>query len=157
MTDPWSWRVCAGQNPAYDQFNCQYQIFYRGKGKGVLWYVPVFNVETLGSGDGDGGSKKRVWRKRKYRVKRGEVPGTFWFSVLDNGKRKREERREEKRREKKRGDAERKKRGERKEKTKNEKKLALKPFPLFSKNKTPKTPNRRRRLQGVLDYRLRAR
>ena len=107
--EPWSWRVCAGQNPAYDQFNCQYQIFYRGKGKGVMWYVPLFNVETLGggSGEGSGGSEKgseggggggsgvgvekkekkreRVWRKRKYRVKRAEVPGTFWFSVLDNG------------------------------------------------------------------------
>ena len=122
LTDPWSWRVCAGQNPAYDQFNCQYQIFYRGKGKGVLWYVPVFNVETLGSGDGDGGSKKRVWRKRKYRVKRGEVPGTFWFSVLDNGKRKREERREEKRREKKRGDAERERKGGREKRRRKTKK-----------------------------------
>ena len=98
--EPWSWRVCAGQNPAYDQFNCQYQIFYRGRGKGVLWYVPVFNVETLGGGGGEsgsekgGGSGKRVWRRRKYRVKRGERPGTFWFSVLDNGKVERREERE---------------------------------------------------------------
>ncbi|PPD68817.1 hypothetical protein GOBAR_DD34303 [Gossypium barbadense] len=30
----WSWRVVAGQNPAYDQFPCQYQLFYRGKAKG---------------------------------------------------------------------------------------------------------------------------
>ncbi|GKE90461.1 violaxanthin de-epoxidase, chloroplastic [Tanacetum coccineum] len=27
----WSWRVVAGQTPAYDQFPCQYQLFYRGK------------------------------------------------------------------------------------------------------------------------------
>ncbi|KAK4417335.1 hypothetical protein Salat_2559100 [Sesamum alatum] len=73
----WSWRVVAGQNPAYDQFPCQYQLFYRGKAKGSFWYEPVFQVRTL---DGD-----LVWRRRKYRVKRGKIPGTFHFSVLDNG------------------------------------------------------------------------
>ncbi|KAL0350025.1 UNVERIFIED_CONTAM: hypothetical protein Sradi_4151700 [Sesamum radiatum] len=73
----WSWRVVAGQNPAYDQFPCQYQLFYRGKAKGSFWYEPVFQVRTL---DGD-----LVWRRRRYRVKRGKVPGTFYFSVLDNG------------------------------------------------------------------------
>ena len=26
-----------------------------------------------------------VWSRRKYRVRRGKVPGTFYFSVLDNG------------------------------------------------------------------------
>ncbi|PON58695.1 violaxanthin de-epoxidase-like protein [Parasponia andersonii] len=73
----WSWRVVAGQNPAYDQFPCQYQLFYRGKAKGSFWYEPVFQVKTL--------EGKMVWRRRKYRVKRGKVPGTFYFSVLDNG------------------------------------------------------------------------
>ncbi|KAF5727675.1 Violaxanthin de-epoxidase-related [Tripterygium wilfordii] len=73
----WSWRVVAGQNPAYDQFPCQYQLFYRGKARGTFWYEPVFRVKTL-----DG---RLVWRRRKYRVKRGKVPGTFNFSVLDNG------------------------------------------------------------------------
>ncbi|KAJ8557348.1 hypothetical protein K7X08_002973 [Anisodus acutangulus] len=73
----WSWRVVAGQNPAYDQFPCQYQLFYRGKARGSFWYEPVFQVRTL---EGD-----LVWRRRKYRVKRGKVPGTFHFSVLDNG------------------------------------------------------------------------
>ncbi|KAI3451065.1 hypothetical protein Pfo_007730 [Paulownia fortunei] len=73
----WSWRVVAGQNPAYDQFPCQHQLFYRGKAKGSFWYEPVFQVKTL---DGD-----LVWRRRKYRVKRGKIPGTFYFSVLDNG------------------------------------------------------------------------
>ncbi|KAJ8758780.1 hypothetical protein K2173_000501 [Erythroxylum novogranatense] len=73
----WSWRVVAGQNPAYDQFPCQYQLFYRGKAKGSFWYEPVFQVKTL-----DG---KMVWRRRKYRVKRAKIPGTFYFSVLDNG------------------------------------------------------------------------
>ncbi|XP_076931345.1 uncharacterized protein LOC143596459 [Bidens hawaiensis] len=73
----WSWRVVAGQNPAYDQFPCQYQLFYRGKARGSFWYEPVFQVKTL--------DDKLVWRRRKYRVKRGEVVGTFYFSVLDNG------------------------------------------------------------------------
>ncbi|KAL5555841.1 hypothetical protein UlMin_038077 [Ulmus minor] len=73
----WSWRVVAGQNPAYDQFPCQYQLFYRGKAKGSFWYEPVFQVKTL--------EGEMVWRRRKYRVKRGKVPGTFNFSVLDNG------------------------------------------------------------------------
>ncbi|KAK2655986.1 hypothetical protein Ddye_009038 [Dipteronia dyeriana] len=73
----WSWRVVAGQNPAYDQFPCQYQLFYRGKATGSFWYEPVFQVKTL--------EGKLVWRRRKYRVKRGKIPGTFYFSVLDNG------------------------------------------------------------------------
>ncbi|KAJ8443247.1 hypothetical protein Cgig2_010142 [Carnegiea gigantea] len=73
----WSWRVVAGQNPAYDQFPCQYQLFYRGKAKGSFWYEPIFQVKTL-----DG---RIVWRRRRYRVKRAKVPGTFFFSVLDNG------------------------------------------------------------------------
>ncbi|KAG6773629.1 hypothetical protein POTOM_020921 [Populus tomentosa] len=73
----WSWRVIAGQNPAYDQFPCQYQLFYRGKAKGSFWYEPVFQVKTL--------EGKVVWRRRKYRVKRDKIPGTFYFSVLDNG------------------------------------------------------------------------
>ncbi|GFY87164.1 violaxanthin de-epoxidase-like protein [Actinidia rufa] len=73
----WSWRVVAGQNPAYDQFPCQYQLFYRGKARGSFWYEPVFQVMTL--------EGELVWRRRKYRVKRGKIPGTFYFSVLDNG------------------------------------------------------------------------
>jgi hypothetical protein len=40
----YSWRVVAGQNAAYDQFPCQYQMFYRGKAKGSMWYDPVFQV-----------------------------------------------------------------------------------------------------------------
>ncbi|KFK32859.1 hypothetical protein AALP_AA6G296200 [Arabis alpina] len=73
----WSWRVVAGQNPAYDQFPCQYQLFYRGKGKSSFWYEPVFQVRTL--------EGKLVCRRRRYSVKRGKVPATFRFSVLDNG------------------------------------------------------------------------
>ncbi|XP_071915337.1 uncharacterized protein [Coffea arabica] len=73
----WSWRVIAGQNPAYDQFPCQYQLFYRGKAKGSFWYEPIFQVRTL--------EGNLVWRRRKYRVRRGKVPATFHFSVLDNG------------------------------------------------------------------------
>ncbi|GMN33411.1 hypothetical protein TIFTF001_004143 [Ficus carica] len=73
----WSWRVVAGLNPAYDQFPCQYQLFYRGKAKGSFWYEPVFQVKML--------EGEMVWRRRRYRVKKGKVPGTFYFSVLDNG------------------------------------------------------------------------
>ena len=42
-----------------------------------MWYDPIFKVKTL-----DG---KEVWRRRHYRVRRAEVPGTFNYSVLDNG------------------------------------------------------------------------
>ncbi|KAL2933832.1 Violaxanthin de-epoxidase chloroplastic [Bienertia sinuspersici] len=73
----WSWRVVAGQNPAYDQFPCQYQLFYRGKAKGSFWYEPIFQVKTL--------DERFLWRRRRYRVKRGPIPGKFFFSVLDNG------------------------------------------------------------------------
>lgn len=30
------------RNPAYDYFPCQFQLFYRGKGG--MWYDPVFKV-----------------------------------------------------------------------------------------------------------------
>lgn len=39
-------QVC-GQNPAYDFFPSQHQIFYRGKGERQMWYDPVFKVFTL--------------------------------------------------------------------------------------------------------------
>lgn len=42
-----------------------------------MWYDPVFRVECL-----DG---RNVWCKRHYKVRDGPVPGTFYFSVLDNG------------------------------------------------------------------------
>jgi len=44
---------------------------------GDQWYDPVFRVETL-----DG---RCVWCKRHYKVRPQHVPGTFRFSVLDNG------------------------------------------------------------------------
>ncbi|KAI8465280.1 MAG: hypothetical protein J3K34DRAFT_437601 [Monoraphidium minutum] len=71
----WSWLVAAGKNPAYDFFPCQHQLYYP-KGK-AFWYEPVFKAITL---QGDA-----VWRRRKYRVRRGAEPGTFYYSVLDNG------------------------------------------------------------------------
>ena len=74
---PYSWLAVAGQNPAYDHFPCQYQIWYRGKARGSFWYNPVFKVQTL-----DG---KEVWRRSDYRCKRGDTPGTFYFSFMDNG------------------------------------------------------------------------
>jgi hypothetical protein len=74
---PYSWLAVAGQNPAYDHFPCQYQIWYRGKARGSFWYNPVFKVQTL---DGE-----EVWRRSDYRCKRGDVPGTFYFSFMDNG------------------------------------------------------------------------
>ncbi|QDZ19636.1 VDE domain-containing protein [Chloropicon primus] len=72
-----SWKVVTGQNAAYDVFPNQHQIFYRGKRKRSFWYDPVFQARTF---DGD-----LVWRRRHYRVRRGRSPGTFHFSVLDNG------------------------------------------------------------------------
>ena len=38
--------MVAGQNAAYDQFPCQYQIFYRVKARQAMWYDPVFQVST---------------------------------------------------------------------------------------------------------------
>mmetsp|Transcript_19627 Transcript_19627/g.48848 ORF Transcript_19627/g.48848 Transcript_19627/m.48848 type:complete len:585 (-) Transcript_19627:89-1843(-) len=72
-----SWKVSAGANVAYDQFPSQNQIFYEGVGGKNMWYDPVFRVETI-----DG---RNVWAKRHYRVRDEKVPGTFRFSVLDNG------------------------------------------------------------------------
>jgi hypothetical protein len=61
----------------YDFFPCQHQLYSHGKGKGQMWYEPVFKAITL-----DG---QEVWRRRRYRVRRGSTPGTFYYSVLDNG------------------------------------------------------------------------
>ncbi len=73
---PWSWKVICGQNPAYDFFPAQHMTYYL-KGKSAMWYQPVFRVILL---DGT-----QVWRRRLYRVRRGKTPGTFFYSVLDNG------------------------------------------------------------------------
>lgn len=105
-------QVC-GQNPAYDFFPSQHQIFYRAKGKGQMWYDPVFKVVTVEGKEvrrallsheivfrANASSNDRallirgiclfhglhkVWRRRHYRVKTAAKPGTFRFSVLDNG------------------------------------------------------------------------
>ncbi|KAF5843914.1 hypothetical protein DUNSADRAFT_36 [Dunaliella salina] len=61
---------------AYDYFPCQHQLFSRGKGRGQMWYEPVFKVLL---------DNAEVWRRRRYRVRRASTPGTFHFSVLDNG------------------------------------------------------------------------
>ena len=75
--EQFSWRVFAGKNAAYDYFPCQYQLFYPGKARNSFWYQPIFKVKTL-----DGLEK---WRERLYRVRELDVPGTYRFSVLDNG------------------------------------------------------------------------
>ena len=72
-----SWKVAAGANVAYDQFPSQNQIFYEASNGKDMWYDPVFRVETI-----DG---RNVWCKRHYRVREASEPGTFRFSVLDNG------------------------------------------------------------------------
>eukprot|EP00981_Chlorochromonas_danica_P007616 scaffold1829_cov194-Ochromonas_danica.AAC.5 len=75
---PWSWKVVCGQNPAYDYFACQHQLFYRNeRNPQLLWYDPVFRVTTIYG--------EEVWRRRHYRVKRGKNPGQFYFTVSDNG------------------------------------------------------------------------
>jgi hypothetical protein len=44
----WSWKVVCGQNPAYDYFGCQHQIFYRDADKpSIVWYDPVFKVYSM--------------------------------------------------------------------------------------------------------------
>ena len=73
----YSWLAVAGQNPAYDYFPNQFQLWYRGKGRNQFWYNPVFKVNTL-----DGRS---VYRRSDYRCRRAEVPGTFIFTFMDNG------------------------------------------------------------------------
>ncbi|CAN0018679.1 unnamed protein product, partial [Ectocarpus sp. 12 AP-2014] len=45
--EAYSWKVVCGQNPAYDFFPSQHQIFYRGRGEGQMWYDPVFKVVTI--------------------------------------------------------------------------------------------------------------
>lgn len=74
----WSWKVICGQNPAYDYFACQHQLFYRDVNKSsIMWYDPVFKVVKLNGED--------IWRRRHYRVKRAKIPGQFFFHVIDNG------------------------------------------------------------------------
>lgn len=68
---------CNAPTLQYDFFPCQHQLYSYGKGKGQMWYEPVFKAITL-----DG---QQVWRRRRYRVRRGKEPGTFYYSVLDNG------------------------------------------------------------------------
>lgn len=72
-----SWKVTCGANVAYDQFPSQNQLFYPSAKGDSMWYDPVFRVETI--------DKRNVWCKRHYRVRNEKVPGTFRFSVLDNG------------------------------------------------------------------------
>jgi len=73
-----SWILVCGQNPAYDEFPCQYQMFFRGKARNSLWYNPVFKVFTL-----DG---KEVWRRSDYKCRQDkDTPGLFTFTFCDNG------------------------------------------------------------------------
>ena len=74
---PWSWKIVAGANPAYDAFPLQHQIFYEAKGGASLWYDPVFAVETLQGG--------LVWTKRHYRCVPRGAPGGWTLTTLDNG------------------------------------------------------------------------
>lgn len=72
-----SWLVACGANEAYDKFPSQHQLFYSAVRGRNLWYDPVFRVQTL--------NDKHVWCKRHYKVRPGKEPGTYFFSVLDNG------------------------------------------------------------------------
>ena len=78
----YSWLSAAGQNPAYDEFNCQYQLFYQGKARNSFWYNPVFLVKTLPDSQVNGAS---VWRGSDYRCQRLETPGEYLFTFCDNG------------------------------------------------------------------------
>lgn len=73
---PWSWKVVCGQNPAYDTFAAQHQIFYPNRNSppntSYLWYDPVFQVTTL--------SGEEVWRRRHYFVRRAKFPGQYFLT-----------------------------------------------------------------------------
>lgn len=78
----YSWLSAAGQNPAYDEFDCQHQIFYPGRARGSFWYNPVFRVQTLPDSQVNGAA---VWRSSDYRCKRLDTPGEYLLSFCDNG------------------------------------------------------------------------
>eukprot|EP00957_Ditylum_brightwellii_P162161 12346836-Ditylum_brightwellii.AAC.1 len=44
--EQYSWKVVCGQNPAYDYFPCQHQIFYEGRS--VTCYSNVNNKNASG-------------------------------------------------------------------------------------------------------------
>lgn len=71
--EKWSWRVASGKNPAYDYFPCQFQLYYRGRAKGSIWYDPIFKVTKF---DGN-----EIWRSRHYRVRQTKTPG-FVFLII---------------------------------------------------------------------------
>eukprot|EP00595_Chromulina_sp_UTEXLB2642_P001763 CAMPEP_0196768254 /NCGR_PEP_ID=MMETSP1095-20130614/42522_1 /TAXON_ID=96789 ORGANISM="Chromulina nebulosa, Strain UTEXLB2642" /NCGR_SAMPLE_ID=MMETSP1095 /ASSEMBLY_ACC=CAM_ASM_000446 /LENGTH=223 /DNA_ID=CAMNT_0042137563 /DNA_START=175 /DNA_END=846 /DNA_ORIENTATION=+ len=82
--ESYSWMVICGQNPAYDFFSNQHQLFYKdivpksdNTTRSIFWYDPVFKVTTLNGED--------VWRRRHYRIRRAKTPGSYYFSVIDNG------------------------------------------------------------------------
>jgi hypothetical protein len=72
-----SWMVACGANVAYDQFSSQHQIFYPAARGKDMWYDPFFRVNTL--------DDRNIWCKRHYKVRPASMPGTFRFSVSDNG------------------------------------------------------------------------
>lgn len=82
-SQPYSWKIVVGANPAYDAFPMQHQIFYPSDAnKQAMWYDPVFCVETL---EGD-----LVWCKRHYRCTprkhwSGNTVGAWTLTTLDNG------------------------------------------------------------------------
>lgn len=55
---PWSWKVIAGVNAAYDFFPSQHMTYYKKARQ--MWYQPVFQVITH-----DG---QEVWRRRCVRT-----------------------------------------------------------------------------------------
>jgi len=69
-------RACSVKSDSFF-FLLFFQIFYTAARGKDMWYDPVFRVECL-----DGSN---VWCKRHYKVRDGPEPGTFYFSVLDNG------------------------------------------------------------------------
>jgi len=70
-----SWKVAAG-TIAYPSQN---QIFYESVNGNGMWFDSVvYRVErTI--------DRRNIWGKRHYHVRDGPIPGTFRFSVMDNG------------------------------------------------------------------------
>ena len=85
-----SWIAAAGQNPAYEHFPCQFQLFVRtgNARRGGLRYNPAFKVFTLED------TPREVWRTSDYSCRPASLgggtrgaptPGVYELAFSDSG------------------------------------------------------------------------